>query len=278
MKHKVRLTGIVLAVILILSTAGCSFISQEDLDDLESQIDDLESQIEELEDELDEIKEMKDNPSTQNEEPSENTNDTPAQEDEPEPQPQEEEDISGFFEEEVLSQLEITEYTYTSDYSDYVFLAVKNNSPYTITLYGEILFRDDNGDLIGTTSDEERAFESGTEILLEFYNEDSFTNYEYTLYADAESYYKPIVSSLSPEITITESKVIVAVTNTSDKVAKYVQYSVLFFSGDTIVDYDWGYCTDDDSEIKAGKTNYDEATTYEEFDSALVFLSGNAAD
>ena len=50
----------------------------------------------------------------------------------------------------------------------------------------------------------------------------------------------------------------------------------LFFSGDDLVYYDWGYCTDDDSEIKPGKTSYAEARAYEDFDSVLVYLSGRA--
>ena len=116
----------------------------------------------------------------------------------------------------------------------------------------------------------------GQEIILDFYNEDSFASYEYTISVDLETYYGPILSKLEKEVTITDSKVILAVTNNSDKAAEFVQYTVLFFSGDTVVDYGWGYCTDDDSEIKAGKTNYDESTTYEEFDSALVYLSGKS--
>ncbi len=280
MKKSYKLIGFIISLIIILSTAGCSLVSQEDLEDLESQIEDLESQVDDLEDEIDEIKSAADKPSMQTE-ASEDTIPDPEDEEAPEPPQNEQEDkenTSGFSEKEVLSQLEVTEYTYVSEYSNYMFLAVKNNSPYTITIYGETIFKDENGDLIGAANNEKRAFEAGEEILLDFYNEDSFSSYEYSLSADLEEYYVPVLSSLTKELTITDSKVIISVTNNGDIAAQYVEYYVLFFNGDTIVDYGWGYCTDDDSEIKAGKTNYDEAVTYEEFENALVFLSGRASN
>ena len=276
MKKALKLTAMIAALIIVMSAAGCSFVSQEDLEDLESQIEDLEAQIEDLEDSLDEIQSGKEDSTLQNADNTQSDSESAVPEDDSETPQQA--DTSEFSAQEVLSQLEVSEYTYLSDYSSHLFLVVKNNSQYNLTLYGEAIFKDGDGALIGTNSAEERAFEPGQEIILDFYNEDSFAGYEYSLSADLETYYTPVLSNLEKEVTVTDSKVILAVTNNGDKAAEFVSYTILFFSGDTVVDYGWGYCTDGDSEIKAGNTNYDESTTYEEFDSVLVFLSGRASD
>ena len=78
-----------------------------------------------------------------------------------------------------------------------VFLGIKNNSAYDITLYGEIVFKNADGDLVGTSNNEARAFEAGQEMMLDFYSDSGFASYEYTLSADIEDYYAPVLSSLS---------------------------------------------------------------------------------
>lgn len=281
MRKHLKIIGLCVALVIILSAAGCSsIVSKEDLEDLESQLEDLENQVEDLEDTLEELVEEKvDSPSEKSQDDGTSSDaDTSTTEEKAteDTDNQTGVDPSTFSETAVLALLEITEYTYSSDYNNYVFLGVKNNSTFDITIYGEMVFRNAEGALIGTSSSEERAFEAGQELMLDFISDDPFTKYEYNLSVDVETYYDSVLSLLSKEISLTDSKVILAVTNNGDKPAQYVEYTVLFFDGDTVVDYDWGYCTDDDNEIKPGKTNYDEATAYESFDSVLVFLSGRA--
>lgn len=271
MKNYLKFISLILVISLVISMTGCSsIVSMDDLDSLESQIDDLESQVDDLEDELKEYIEASRNQI--NEPIEEDSADAPKQ-----PEKKEELDPSAFPESDVLQQLEITEYSYSTDYANYVFLVIKNNSDFDITVYGEMIFRDGKDSLVGTTSNEERAFEAGQEIILDFYTDTDFATYDYTLSVGIEEYYDSILSLLESEVSTTDSKAILAITNTGDKPAEFVQYTVLFFEAGVLIDYDWGYCTDDDSEIKPGKTNYSEANTYESFDSILLFLSGKAS-
>ena len=161
MKKVLKSLAMIAAIVLVISAAGCSFVTQDDIDSLESQLDDLESQIEDLEDTLDEIQTEKEDNTMQNTDnaESDSSNEPSVPEDNSETPVQA--DTSEFSAQAVLTQLEVTEYTYLSDYSSHMFLVVKNNSPYNLTIYGETIFKDGDGALIGTSSAEERAFESG---------------------------------------------------------------------------------------------------------------------
>jgi hypothetical protein len=94
--------------------------------------------------------------------------------------------------------------------------------------------------------------------------------------ASDESYYSPIVSSLVMEVSPAKEKAVISVTNNGDKPAQFVKFTAIFFKGDKPVYIEWGYCVDDDSEIKPGKTQRSEATSFEKFDSVKVYLTGLA--
>ena len=283
MKKYLKPIALILTVMILVVMSGCSsIITKEDLEDLEDQISELENQLEDLEDEVDELKEsgvtqtaQVSDDATASETADENAEETAENQDSVN-ETTTQTDMSGFDEDAVLEMLEITEYVVHSDYSSYVLLVIKNNSPYNITLYGEMVFKDGEGSLVGTVSSQMYAFEAGQETLMDFYSGDEFSAYEYSLSAEEETYYAPVISSLEKEVSMTDSKAVLSVTNNGDKAAEFVQFYALFFSGDDLVYYDWGYCTDNDSEIKPGKTNYAEARSYETFDSVLVYLSGRA--
>ena len=273
--------GLISLAIMLLAASGCSaIVSQEDLDKLEAQVDELESQVEDLEDLIDEFIEAGSAETTG--EADTGSEDTTKQAEESTSadsgtkDAQSTKDAAAFDEDTVLGMLEITEYTYNSDYNNYVFLGVKNNSSYDLNIYGEMIFKNADGGLVGTSNREIYAFEAGQEVMLDFSSDVVFAGYDYTLSVGEEEYYAPVLSSLVKEVSVTDTKAILAVTNNGEKAAKYVEYIVLFLNGNTVVDYEWGYCTDDDSEIKPGKTNYDEASTRETFDSVLVYLNGRA--
>ena len=280
MKKHLKALALILTVLILVAMSGCSsIITKEDLEDLEDQLSELEDQLEDLEDQVDELK---DNSAIQIAQESDTTTASQTTEQETEeittqdPNTESEVTASAFDEDAVLGMLETTEYAYHSDYSSYALLVIKNNSQYDLSLYGEMIFKDSDGALVGTVSSQTYAFEAGQETLMEFYSSDDFASFEYSLSADEETYYAPILSSLEKEVSMTDSKAVLSVTNNADMPAQYVQFYALFFSGDDLVYYDWGYCTDDDSEIKPGKTNYAQARSYEDFDSVLVYLSGRA--
>jgi len=176
----------------------------------------------------------------------------------------------------VANEIEVLgEYTWSKDYYNYIAIVIKNNSKFTVEPSIQLKLLDASGKTVGVKSDSENAFGSGSEMVFVFSNKEEFTDYEYTISVSEEKFYKDVVSSLSVNVSTTDSKAIIEVTNNGKINAKFVEYTILYFRGDEVVDYGWGFCTDKDSEIKAGQTQYDEDTTYGViFDSVKVYLTG----
>ena len=169
----------------------------------------------------------------------------------------------------------VNEYTWSTDYYNYIAIVIKNNSKFTIEPSIQLKLLDASGKTVGVKNDSENAFGSGSEMVFIFSNEEEFADYEYSISATEEKYYKDVVSFLEVETTTTDSKAIIEVTNNGKIAAQFVEFSILYFRGDEVVANGWGYCTDNDSEIKAGQTQFDEDTTYGViFDSVKVYLSG----
>lgn len=176
--------------------------------------------------------------------------------------------------ETVLSQLEVTEYAYSSKHYDYAFLAVKNNSEFNLDISVSIKFYNTAGELIGAKNSSENAFESGTEILFYFIPDEAFATTEYEFEVKEEDWYECVVSDLTYESVSAKNKEIVSVTNNGSEAAEFVEASALFFKGDTVIGFDWVYFVDDDSEIKPGKTITKEMDCYEDYDTVKLFFTG----
>lgn len=186
-------------------------------------------------------------------------------------------DKPAFDSDAVLSKLEVTERQYISDNYYYIWLVVKNNSEVTTDISGEVTFLDADGKLVGTSSQEMTALEPGCESAMTFQNDVEFATYDYQLKASESKYFDGILSKLTVDVSPTEKKAVISITNNGDKPAKFVEYIALFLKGDEIVGQNWGYCVDDDSEIKPGETQRAEASSYgEDFDSVQVYLNGRA--
>lgn len=173
-----------------------------------------------------------------------------------------------------LSELEIKEYHYYTDYGSYGFLVIKNNSDSNISLSANVTFYGEGDALVGASSDSEDAVESGYSAILSFRCDESFSRMDYEVEPKAETDYACVLSDLSYEAGETENKVILAVTNNGEDPAEYVQATVLFFNGEEAVGFDYAYIDDDDGELKPGKTISKETYCYEAFDSYQVFFSG----
>lgn len=172
-----------------------------------------------------------------------------------------------------LSQISVEEFSYSTDFWNYGFLVIKNNSGFDINISVNVDFY--NGDaLVATKSDEEEAFESGTEIILYFMPDENFTIMKYEISVSEEKWYDCVISDLKYDTTEAQDKIILSVTNNGQEPADFVEGSVLFFSGEKVVGFAQNYFTDDDSEIKPGKTIKQEMNCYESFDRIRVFLSG----
>ncbi len=186
---------------------------------------------------------------------------------------------TGFDASVVASELGIVkEYRWKTDYSNYVAIVLKNNSAYTVSPRIQISFKDKDGNVVGAKNQSEYAFGPGTEMAFVFDNDEDFEKYEYVISASEEKYYNECVSKLECTHSTTSEKVIIQVKNNGSKAAEFVEYIVLFKNKGEVVDYDWGYCVDDDSEIKPGMTEMEECSVAykERFDSVEIYLTGRA--
>ena len=124
------------------------------------------------------------------------------------------------------------------------------------------------------TDAEEYAFEKGTKTMVYFSLDEKFVRTEYEIIVSEEDYFECVVSDLSYETVTAKHKEIVSVTNNGSEPAEFVQVYVLFFKGEKVVEIDHAYYTDDDFELKPGKTMTKELECYEDYDSVQIFLMG----
>lgn len=179
-----------------------------------------------------------------------------------------------FDEEKVISSLEVTEYTYKNEFWNYAFIAVRNNSDFTINISADAKFYDETGALVGAKSAGETTVGKGQEVLLCFMPDEDFAKMEYEISADEDKWYESAVSALSYESVKAKDKEIVSVKNNGSEAVEFSECEVLFFNGDKIVGYSSEYFTDDDFEIKPGKTITKELNCYDEYDSVKFFFTG----
>ena len=169
--------------------------------------------------------------------------------------------------------MEVTKYSYSTKYWHYAFLVIKNNSEFDLDISAEMKFYN-GGNLVGASSVSQEAVEAGTETILWTTQDEAFTDIEYTLEAQEESVYECVISDLSYETTSAKKKEIVSVTNNGTEVAESVEGYVLLLEGDTLGDSDDAYFTDDDSEIKPGKTITKELECSKNYDSIKIYFTG----
>lgn len=182
---------------------------------------------------------------------------------------------SGEFDKEtVLNELQVSQFKYSSKFANYAFLTIKNNSEYNLNITANVTFYNESGALIGAKSANEEAVESGYDTILYFMPDEEFFRMEYELDVSEEKHYDCVISELSFEETEAKNKIILSVTNNGKEAARFVEASVLFFNGNSVVGFSQNYAVDDDSELKPGKTIIKEMDCYEAFDSYQIFLSG----
>lgn len=180
---------------------------------------------------------------------------------------------NAFDEEAVLSQLQITTYKmYDAGY--YAFIEIANNSKYDLAISVDLKFYDDNDALIGADNVSERAVQSGTTVLFYTSPDEDFSKIDYEVSVEEEEYFECLVKDLSFESVSAKYKEIVTIKNNSKKPAMFVDCYLLFFKGDQVVGFSHKYFTDDDSELKPGKSITEEMDCYEEYDSYKYYLTG----
>lgn len=176
--------------------------------------------------------------------------------------------------EEIAQALKVQELHYNSSYTRWVFLIIKNTSEFTLEISGSLETFDDDGNILSHDDSSEHAVAPGTETILTFMVDEKFSSTKYEISVSEEEYYEPVTQNLTYTSSKAKNKEIVTATNNGSIAAQFVEGYALFFKGDIVVYYDTAYFTDDDSEIKPGKSITKEMRSYEDYDTMRIILTG----
>ena len=171
----------------------------------------------------------------------------------------------------------INEYVWDEYSYKYIGIVVKNTSNSVLEARIQLKLLDADGNTVGAKSSNIEAFGPGSEALFIFSNEEKFAKYEYNISSSEDEYYVDVVSTLSKKVSTTNNKAIIEIQNNGNIAAEFVEYNVLFLKNGNVVDHGYGYCVDDDSEIKPGSVEFAEETTFETFDEVKIYLTGRGS-
>ncbi len=251
-----KILGLTLAVAVLL--CGCSSgVTQEEYDAVVAERDELAARVTELETAITEYNAYLDSLFTYEDNNS-----------------FERDEVVSFDEQAVLDALEVNQYSCIGEWNNYHIVTVKNTSEHTLNVSGAVKFYDADGNLIGAGNTSMEAVGPGVETLLEFYPDDPFETAETEISVSLDEYYESVVEDLLYESVPANEKEIISVTNNGEFPAEFVQCYVLFFNGDSMVDFEQNYMVDNDSELKPGKTVTKEFSCYVPYDSIKVFFAG----
>lgn len=171
----------------------------------------------------------------------------------------------------------IKEYYYSTKWDNYYIFTLKNTSGYNAEISVSIYFYDADNNLVGVANGSEYACENNQITYWMFGNDEiAFDHVSLDITLSEDTYYKDGGQScIEVTTSIVGKKVIIAAKNNGNEAVEFVEYHVLFLDGNgQVVATDWGYLTDDDSEIKPGATEMREASTSKQFSEVQVFTHG----
>lgn len=155
----------------------------------------------------------------------------------------------------------------------YEGLVIKNTSGSTKDYDAQVMFYDNNNQLIGVGNYSADVVGNGQEALIKCQNESSFDHIEYTI-TSKDSRYNEVQSFIDIQVQTTNDKAIIIAKNTGNVVAEFVEYQCLFINQGQVVGSGWGYVDDSDSELKPGKTEFREESCYEPFETVELYFTG----
>ncbi len=239
-----------LTVISLFCIVSVSFAEENDADALKEQISSIESQIEQLESEKAELQAQLNELEGDNEDTD-----------------------SGNSQEEV----EIVEdYTYNSGRYNYHFLVVKNNTEEDVGVSSESFAYGEDGSMVAYGDGDLVLLGAGcTSIIVEWIEtEEEIASYDTTIKVNDSGYYAAVIQDLSYVENDISGGAIFQVTNNGEYAADFVEGYALFLLDGELVDYEYSYFTDGDSEIKPGDTISNQFNTSKDFDTIEFYLTG----
>lgn len=172
----------------------------------------------------------------------------------------------------------LAEYTLPDSIGWYTrhFIIIQNNSNETVDVSTSSLAYKADGTIVSSASGEVNAVGAGcTSIMYEAFETDSSIDYyETEMNVTKSRYYESVLQDLSYVQNDINEGAVFQVTNNGSEAADFVEGYALFFLGNELVGYDDAYFTDDDSEIKPGKTISKQMTSYGNFDRIEFYLTG----
>jgi len=179
---------------------------------------------------------------------------------------------------EIAQALVIHEHHYSSSLSPWVFLIINNTSEFALDISGALETFDTNGKILSHNDSSVEAVAPGTETILTFLLDEKYASTKYEISVSETEYYGPVVQNLTYTSSPAKNKEIVTVTNNGGIAAQFVEGTALFIKNDVIVDYNTAYFTDDDYEIKPGKSITKEVSCYEAYDTMIIVFTGRGSE
>lgn len=172
----------------------------------------------------------------------------------------------------------LAEYTEYPEYSwayTYRFLIVQNNLSETVDITTSSIAYSANGTILASDNGSVNAVGPGCiSIIVEAFRADDTIAYYTTDISYSASYSESVLQDLTYVVNQTGNGAVVQVTNHGTDVADFVEGYMLFFKNGAIVDHDEHYFVDNDNEIKPGYTLTEQFSTYDDFDSVQLYLTG----
>ena len=163
-----------------------------------------------------------------------------------------------------INGIEAEAFPYHTDTAHSLFLVMTNKTKGDCDLEVSVTFKDKDGKTVDTVdANVTYAFATDTTIAEQYYCETEYDSYDYNITVKPLSYHKAIDKELT-----------VSVTNNSKETAEFVEYYVLFFQGDKLVGYKWGYCQDEQNQIQPGSTATRNDHMYQAYDKADIYIHG----
>lgn len=166
------------------------------------------------------------------------------------------------------------EYINADDY--HCDLIVTNNSQQLVEAQFAIKYFDADGNVVGVSNVSTEALDPGATHLITDSNESPYDYAEVSVTSAEpdDRYHGGMKNVACDDYSVNGDKVIFEVTNNGNAAVSFVRAQVLFYNGDEVVDYDYGYATDDDNELKPGVTLMSELSTNKSFTSYRIFYYG----
>ncbi len=172
----------------------------------------------------------------------------------------------------------LAEYTLPDSIGWYTrrFMVVKNNSGNTVDISTSSIAYSKDGKMVSAANSSFDALGAGcTSVFYEaFETSEEIDHYDTDMSVKPSEYYKSVIQDLTYTQNNIKDGAIFQVTNNGKEAAEFVCGYALFFLGDKLVDFDYTYFTDDDSELKPGKTISKQINAYEDFTRIEFYLTG----